>query len=105
MLALYVESHLRHAWRELTFADEHPPERADPVAKATRSPAADRKATTKKTSSGQPAHTLRGLLAELATQTRNTIRVADSPATFTKLAKATPMQTRALELADTIAIE
>jgi Transposase DDE domain len=105
MLALYVEWHLRHAWRELTFADEHPPERADPVAKATRSAAADRKATTKKTSSGQPAHTLRGLLAELATQTRNTIRVGDSPATFTKLAKATPLQSRALELADTIAIK
>src|SRR5918994_219991 len=30
MLALYVESHLRHAWRELTFADEHRPERATP---------------------------------------------------------------------------
>jgi hypothetical protein len=44
LLALYVEWHLRHAWRELTFQDEHPPERPDPVAKATRSPAADHKA-------------------------------------------------------------
>jgi DDE family transposase len=105
MLALYVEWHLRHAWRELTFADEHPPEPADPVAKATRSAAADRKAATKTTTTGQPAHTLRGLLADLATQTRNTIRVADSPATFTKHTTATPLQARALELADTIAIE
>jgi hypothetical protein len=105
MLALYVEWHLRHAWRELTFADEQPPERADPVAKATRSAAADRKAATKKSSVGEPAHSLRGLLAELATQTRNTIRVADSPATFTKLTKATPLQAHALALADTIAIK
>ena len=44
-------------------------------------------------------------VAELALQTRNTVRVAGSPATFTKITKATPLQTRALELADTIAIE
>jgi hypothetical protein len=105
MLALYVEWHLRHAWRELTFQDEQPPERADPVAKATRSPAADRKAATKNSSTGHVAHSLRDLLAELATQTRNTIRVTNSPATFTKLTKPTPLQARALELTDTIAIE
>jgi hypothetical protein len=104
-LALYVEWHLRHAWRELTFHDEHPPQRPDPVAKATRSPAADRKATTKTTSCGQPAHSLRTLLAELRLQTRNSIRVANSPATFTKLTRPTPLQARALELADTIAIQ
>jgi hypothetical protein len=105
MLALYVEWHLRRTWRELTFQDEQPPQRTDPVAKATRSPAADRKAATKTTSTGHVAHNLRDLLAELATQTRNTIRVADSPATFTKLTKPTPLQARALELADTITIQ
>jgi hypothetical protein len=105
MLALYVEWHLRHAWRELTFADEQPPEQTDPVAKASRSAAADRKAATKKTNADQPVHSLRGLLAELALQTRNTIRIANNPATFTKITKATPLQTRALELADTITIE
>jgi len=104
MLALYVEWHMRQAWRELTFADEHPPERPDPVAKATRSAAADRKAATKTTSSGHPANTVRDLLAELATQTRNTIRVPDSAATFTKLTKPTPLQARALQLADSITI-
>ncbi|MCA1701601.1 MAG: transposase, partial [Actinobacteria bacterium] len=102
MLALYVEWHLRQTWRELTFHDEQRPHQADPVAKATRSPAAQRKAATKTTSTGQPAHTLRDLLAELATQTRNTVRVADSPATFTKLTQATPLQARALQLADAI---
>jgi transposase len=105
MLALYVEWHLRQAWRELTFQDEQRPDQPDPVAKATRSPAADRKATTKTTSAGQPAHSLRSLLAELRLQTRNTIRVADTPATFTKLTRPTPLQARALQLADTIAIE
>jgi Transposase DDE domain len=105
MLALYVEWHLRHAWRELTFQDEQPPHRPDPVAKATRSPAAERKATTKTTSAGHTAHTVRDLLADLATQTRNTIRVAESPAAFTKTTRPTPLQARALELADTIAIE
>jgi hypothetical protein len=105
MLALYLQWHLRHAWRELTFHDEHPPARPDPVAKAIRSPAAQRKAATKTTSTGHRAHTVRDLLAELATQTRNTIRVGDSPATFTKLTQPTPLQARALELADTITIQ
>ncbi len=105
LLALYAEWHLRHAWRELTFADEQRPHQADPVAKATRSPAAERKAATKTTSTGHVAHNLRDLLAELATQTRNTIRLTDSPASFTKLAKPTPLQAHALELVDTIAIE
>lgn len=104
-LALYVEWHLRHAWRELTFHDEHPPHQPDPVAKATRSAAAERKAATKTTSTGHVAHTVRELLADLATQTRNTIRVADSPGTFTKTTRPTPLQARALELADTIAIQ
>ena len=105
MLALYVEWHLRQAWRELTFHDERPPRQTDPVAKATRSPSAQRKATSKTTSAGQPAHTLRSLLAELRLQTHNTIRVADSPATLTKLSKPSPLQARALELAETITIQ
>ena len=104
-LALYVEWHLRQAWRELTFHDEQRRDQPDPVAKATRSPAARRKAQTKTTNAGQPAHTLRSLLAELRLQTRNTIRVADNPATFTKLAKASPQQARALQLADSITIQ
>jgi hypothetical protein len=104
-LALYVEWHLRQAWRELTFHDQQRREQPDPVAKATRSPAARRKAQTKTTSAGQPAHTHRSLLAELRLQTRNTIRVADSPATFTKLTNTSPLQTRALQLADAITIQ
>jgi DDE family transposase len=105
MLALYVEWHLRQAWRELTFHDEERPEQPDPVAKAARSPAARRKTATKTTSAGQPAHTMRSLLAELRLQTRNTIRVGDGPASFTKLSTPSPLQARALELAETVKIE
>jgi Transposase DDE domain len=99
MLALYLERHLRDAWAELTFQDELPPYRADPVAKASRSAAADHKAATKRTTAGQPAHSFSSLLAELATQTRNTIRLPGTDATFDKLTQPTNLQARALHLA------
>jgi len=102
MLAYYAEWHLRQAWRELTFTDEQPPERPDPVAKATRSASARTKAQTKQTSHGHTAHTFRSLIAELATQTRNTIRIPENNATFTKLTRPTPLQARALDLANTL---
>lgn len=98
-LAYYLTWHLRQAWAPLLFKDETPPIAADPVAKATRSTAAQRKAQTKRTDTGEPCHSYRSLIAELATQTRNTIRLADSGATFDKLSQPTPTQTRALELA------
>ena len=44
MLAEYVRWHLRHAWAELLFGDEIPRANTDPVAKATRSREATRKA-------------------------------------------------------------
>ena len=49
MLAYYLTWHLRHAWAPLLFKDEQPPIHPDPVAKATRSPAAQHKAQTKRT--------------------------------------------------------
>jgi hypothetical protein len=100
MLAYYLTWHLRAAWTPLIFKDESPPVAADPVAKATRSPEAQRKAQTKRTADGAPCHSYRSLLAELATLTRNTIRLAGAPATFDKLAEPTPLQARALELAE-----
>ena len=78
----------------------HPPS-PDPVAKATRSPhAAAARPQTKRTSTGEPCHSYHSLLAELATLTRNTIRLHDSGATFDKLTQPTPTQARALELID-----
>ncbi|HYB26577.1 MAG TPA: IS1634 family transposase [Solirubrobacteraceae bacterium] len=101
MLAYYLTWHLRHAWTPLLFTDEHPPTQPDPVAKAVRSRSAHRKAQTKRTTTGQAAHSYKSLLAELATLTRNTIRLPGTPATFNKLAVPTPTQARALELAET----
>ena len=100
MLAYYLTWHLRHAWAPLLFKDEHPPIQPDPVAKATRSAAAQRKASTKRTSTGEPCHSYKSLLAELATLTRNTIRLPGTTATFHKLAQPTTLQARALDLAE-----
>jgi hypothetical protein len=101
MLAYYLTWHLRQAWTPLLFTDEHPPTQPDPVAKAVRSRSAQRKAQTKRTTTGETAHSYKSLLAELATLTRNTIRLPGTAATFNKLAAPTPTQARALELAET----
>ena len=100
MLAYYLTWHLRHAWAPLLFTDEHPPDRPDPVAKAARSPAADHKARTKRTSAGETCHSYKSLLAELSTLTRNTIRLPNTTATFHKLAQPTTIQAQALDLAE-----
>ena len=98
MLAYYLTWHLKAAWKPLLFTDEHRPTSPDPVAKAVRSPAAQHKAHTKRTSTGQPAHSYQTLLAELATQTRNTTRLAGSTSTFEKLTQPTRLQAEALDL-------
>ena len=98
MLAYYLTWHLKAAWKPLLFTDEDRPTNPDPVAKAVRSPDAQHKAQTKRTITGEPAHSYRTLLAELATQTRNTTRLAGSTATFNKLTQPTPLQAHAHEL-------
>ena len=99
MLAYYLTWHLRHAWAPLLFKDEQPPIHPDPVAKATRSSAAQHKARTKRTTTGEPCHSYKSLLAELATLTRNTIRLPGTTATFHKLSQPTTLQSHALDLA------
>jgi hypothetical protein len=99
MLAYHLTWHLKAAWKPLLFTDEDRPVNPDPVAKAVRSPAAQAKAQTKRTSTDQPAHSYQTLLAELATQTRNTIRLAGASTTFEKLAQPTPLQAHAHQLA------
>jgi hypothetical protein len=99
MLAYYLTWHLKAAWKPLLFTDEHPPTSPDPVAKAVRSTSAQQKAQTKRTATGEPAHSYRTLLAELATQTRNTTRLHGHASTFEKLTQPTPLQAEALDLA------
>jgi hypothetical protein len=98
MLAYYLSWHLRQAWKPLLFDDEAPPERPDPVAKANRSPSAERKAQTKRTTAGETCHSLETLLSELAPRCRNTIRLPATGATFDQLTEPTAIQARALEL-------
>jgi hypothetical protein len=100
MLAYYLTWHLKTAWKPLLFTDEHKPQNPDPVAKALRSPAATRKTQTKHTHTGQPVHSYRTLLTELATQTRNTTRLHGHTTTFEKLTQPTPLQAQALDLAE-----
>ena len=71
--------------------------RASPVAKAKPSPAAKRKAATKRADDGLPVHSFRTLLADLATLTRNTVRLGRA-AHFPLLATPTEIQRRALDL-------
>jgi hypothetical protein len=96
MLACYLTWHLRQAWAPLTYADEHPPQRGNPVAPARRSPSADAKAARKTGPGGQPLRSFRGLLAHLATLTRDTITIAGQP--LDKLTTPTPDQRRAFDL-------
>ena len=99
LLAYYLEWHLRQAWAPLLFQDEQPPLSLDPVAKAERSPAATQKASTHKTATGETCHSFTTLLAELALIVRDTNRITQTGATFTKTTQANPTQTRALQLA------
>jgi len=97
-LAEYVRWHLRHAWAELLFGDDNPRSNTDPVAKATRSPEATRKAGRRRTPQHEPCHTIESLLDELENRTRNTIRVTGTDATFPQLSTPTELQARALAL-------
>jgi transposase len=99
MLAYYLTWHLKAAWKPLLFTDEDRPVSPDPAAKAMRSTSARHKAQTKRTSTGQPAHSYRTLLTELATQTQNTTRLHGHTHTFQKLTQPTDLQAQALRLA------
>jgi hypothetical protein len=98
MLACYLVWHLRQAWAPMTFTDEHPPQRDNPVAPAHRSTPANAKASTKHDESGNPLRSFRGLLDHLATLTRNQIRFTTTGTEIPMLAEATPDQRRAFDL-------
>ena len=101
LLACYLIWHLRKAWAPMTFTDEHPPQRDNPVAPAQRSPQADAKASRKHDADGNPLRSFRGLLDHLATLTRNQVRYHHASTEVPVLADPTPDQRRAFDLLDT----
>jgi hypothetical protein len=98
MLAAYLTWHLRRAWAPLTFTDEHPPQPASPVSRAQRSAHAQAKASAQHDQSGHPYRSFRGLLAHLATLTRNQVRFPATQATVPMLTEPTPDQHDAFQL-------
>jgi hypothetical protein len=101
LLACYLVWHLRKAWAPMTYTDEHPPQRDNPVAAAQRSPQADAKASRKHDADGNPLRSFRGLLDHLATLTRNQIRYHGASTDVPVLADPTPDQRRAFDLLNT----
>ena len=105
MLGYDVEWHLRAAWAPILFHDHDRAAaqrlRVSPVAPAEVSEAAKRKRATRRSDDGTPVGSFRGLIDHLATMTLNLVASAHAPnATITMTAKATPLQTKALELLD-----
>jgi hypothetical protein len=99
MLASYLVWHLRETLAPLTFTDEAPPRRANPVAPAVRSAGARAKAAAKENGDGQEVRGFRELLEHLGTLTRNTMRTTtETTSEFELLATPTPTQRRAFEL-------
>jgi hypothetical protein len=100
MLARYLVWHLRKAWAPLTFTDENPPVRDNPVLPAQRSAEADAKAKSacKQDTNANPVRSFVGLLEHLKTLTRDRIRYQDTDIEIDKLADPTPTQRRAFDL-------
>ena len=98
MLACYLTWHLRRAWAPLTFTDENPPAPDNPVAQASRSAAAQAKASYQYDPAGQPYRSFGGLLEHLATLTRNQVRYTGTQVTIAMLAEPTSAQRQAFEL-------
>jgi hypothetical protein len=100
-LAAYLVWHLRRAWAELTYTDEHPPARDNPVAPAARSAHATAKAARHHDEHGRPLRSFRGLLTHLATLTRNDLQYGDTGPVVPTLAAPTDTQRRAFDLLHT----
>jgi hypothetical protein len=98
MLACYLVWHLRKAWAPLTFTDQDPPAQGNPVTPASRSAAAQAKASYQHDQAGRPYRSFRGLLDHLATLTRNQVRFAGTRASVPMLTEPTSAQREAFNL-------
>lgn len=100
MLSYYVEWHMRRALAPMLFDDDDPQAaeaaRKTIVSPAERSPKAKSKDASKRTEDGMPVHSFQTLLKDLATLTRNEVRVGEQ--TLQMVATPTPLQQRALQL-------
>ena len=100
-LAAHLTWHLRRTLAELTYTDETPLTREDPVAPAVRSQAAKTKTNNRTSTTGLPLHTYQNLLNHLATLTRNDIRYGSNGPVIPTLAEPTPVQRRVFDLLGT----
>ena len=100
-LAAHLTWHLRRTLAELTYTDETPLTREDPVAPAVRSQAAKTKTNNRTSTTGLPLHTYQDLLNHLATLTRNDIRYGSNGPVIPTLAEPTPVQRRVFDLLGT----
>jgi hypothetical protein len=100
-LAAHLTWHLRRTLAELTYTDETPLTREDPVAPAVRSQAAKTKTNNRTSTTGLPLHTYQDLLNHLATLTRNDIRYGSNAPVIPTLAEPTPVQRRVFDLLGT----
>ena len=96
MLSYYVEWHMRERLRKVLFDDcdrtSAKASRSSPVAPATRSETAKQKDATRLTPDGYPVQSFQDLLRDLATLTRNRIRIPEFNAEYDKLTVPTAYQ-------------
>jgi len=100
-LAAHLTWHLRRTLAELTYTDETPLTREDPVAPAVRSQAAKTKTNNRTSTTGLPLHTYQNLMNHLANLTRNDIRYGSNAPVIPTLAEPTPVQRRVFDLLGT----
>lgn len=98
MLAYYVEFHLRQAWQELLYHDEGGSQRKTPVAPVSPSAEGKAKKATGRSKDGLPLQTFAGLLKSLASLSRSQVRLGADGPIYSRTAKPTSLQARALEL-------
>jgi transposase len=100
LLAYHLLFELQARLAPMLFTDDTPLTPTDPVAPARRSPAANAKAASARTTDGLPAYSLTDLIAELGTICRNQLRIDESEHSFPRLTNRNPVQAKALELLD-----
>ena len=95
---------MRERLREVLFDDcDHASaqaERTSAVAAAVRSEAAKQKDATRRTSSGYPVQSFQDLLRDMATLTRNRVRISEFGAEYDKLTTPTVYHQYVLKLLD-----